>query len=406
MQCPRNEQQLRQGGGVPIESQNPVEEGERNRKTPSPCPEHGHQTASTVYSGLTKTSVVTTGPPLPSKDDPGHSRGFRPQQQAASPCPPSSQRASRLPLTHHRQAGHHHHHPHRPPPPHEVLPGLHPTSLGWPLAVHAPSPTTSYSSSSAFPPARAVPPSLSLGLYQDNNPEPVRAKSPPLPPMFRHGCRYYWRWSMRYKSGEVTLTAPERTTAVFHPNWSNGTAGVCGTKPINHGVYYWEIQISNRLFGTSMMFGVATRKACLHMGSFCNLLGKDRHSWALSHKGLAWHKGRSVDFCPPFAENQAVCVGMVYDATEGTLTYYKDGVSLGVAFRGLNLVEEDLYPALCSTAARTEMTLGVTRRAFRSLQDRCRAAVARQLRRVGRAREVEKLPLPGALCRYISEDIM
>ena len=52
----------------------------------------------------------------------------------------------------------------------------------------------------------------------------------------------------------------------------------------------------------------------------------------------------------------------------GTLTYFQDGVSLGVAFTGLDKITEPLYPMICSTAAKTEMSLGVMRREFVSLQ--------------------------------------
>ncbi len=34
-----------------------------------------------------------------------------------------------------------------------------------------------------------------------------------------------------------------------------------------------------------MMFGVATKKARLHVDAFVNLLGEDSQSWGLSHKG-------------------------------------------------------------------------------------------------------------------------
>ena len=44
------------------------------------------------------------------------------------------------------------------------------------------------------------------------------------------------------------------------------------------------------------------------------------------------------------------------------LTFYKDGVSLGIAFDGVDEVEEPLYPIICSTSAKTEMTLGVMKR--------------------------------------------
>ena len=42
-------------------------------------------------------------------------------------------------------------------------------------------------------------------------------------------------------------------------------------------------------------------------------------------------------------------------------------------------MEDDLFPAVSSTAAKTEMTLGVRRRLFTSLQDRCRASIVRRM---------------------------
>lgn len=61
-----------------------------------------------------------------------------------------------------------------------------------------------------------------------------------------------------------------------------------GERPINThppSRFYWEIQVTDRLFGTSMMFGIATRNCSVHADSFVNLIGSDCHGWALSHKG-------------------------------------------------------------------------------------------------------------------------
>ena len=49
---------------------------------------------------------------------------------------------------------------------------------------------------------------------------------------------------------QVRLLGPQGRTAHFHPNWSNGTAAVRGTQPINGGRFYWEINVSKRIFGT------------------------------------------------------------------------------------------------------------------------------------------------------------
>jgi len=79
----------------------------------------------------------------------------------------------------------------------------------------------------------------------------------------------------RYHSYSI----PTPPTVLFHPGWSNGTAAVRGTAPLNGRRAYWEIEVSHRLFGTSLMFGVGTARARTHESYFTNLLGVDEHSW-------------------------------------------------------------------------------------------------------------------------------
>jgi len=117
-----------------------------------------------------------------------------------------------------------------------------------------------------------------------------------------------------------------------------------------------------------MMFGVGTKKARLHVDAFVNMLGEDDQSWGLSHKGFLWHSGKHRQYTKPFRENVATTVGIFFDGIAGTITYFKDGASLGVAFNGLEEVTEPLYPIVCSTAAKTEMSLGIMKREFVSIQ--------------------------------------
>ena len=85
-------------------------------------------------------------------------------------------------------------------------------------------------------------------------------------------------------------------------------------------------------------------------------------------QGFLWHGGKHRQYTKPFRENVATTVGIFFDGVAGTITYFKDGVSLGVAFDRLNDVNESLYPIVCSTAAKTEMSLGVMKREFVSIQ--------------------------------------
>ncbi|KAK6638698.1 hypothetical protein RUM43_006965 [Polyplax serrata] len=220
------------------------------------------------------------------------------------------------------------------------------------------------------------------------------------PPPLGYGCEDHWSWNRRDRSHEVRLYGPGLRVAHFHPNWSSGTAGVRGTKALDAGRYYWELRVSQRIFGTSMMFGVATRRARLHANTFTNLLGEDNQGWGLSHKGLLWHAGKWAPFTKPFRENEPTTIGILYDGVAGTLTYYKDGQNLGVAFRDLNRCTEPLYPFVCSTAAKTEMTLNKQRREFVNLQDRCRDIIVKRVKTI---ESLENLHLPPRISDYLAE---
>lgn len=105
------------------------------------------------------------------------------------------------------------------------------------------------------------------------------------------------------------------------------------------------------------MFGIATGRARLHANKFLNLLGEDRHAWALSHKGYLYHNGQGLPYTQPFPENKPTTVGVLYDSNLGTISFFKDKVSLGIAFTGLHKIDLPVYACVCSTAARTEMKL-------------------------------------------------
>ena len=222
-------------------------------------------------------------------------------------------------------------------------------------------------------------------------------------PPLSSGCNDHWSWNEGDKSHEVYLYGFKQNIALFHPNWSNSTAGVRGTKSLNGGRFYWEIKISRRIFGTSMMFGIGTKKARLHVDGFVNMLGEDINSWGMSHKGLLWHGGKYRQYTKPFQKNVATTIGVFFDGLEGTLTFYKDNICLGVAFNNLQKINEPLYPIVCSTAAKTEMMLGVLKRDFISLQDRCRASI---LTCITQEQQIDNLQLPVSLKKYILEGMV
>ena len=225
-------------------------------------------------------------------------------------------------------------------------------------------------------------------------------------------CKDHWSWNNNDKSDEVKLHGSKDRVAHFHPYLSNLTAGVRGTRVLNGGRYYWEINVKN-IFGTSIMFGIGTKKARLHVeDDFVNMLGEDKHSWGLSHKGRIWHAGRYKSYTEPF-RNIPTLIGVYFDGLAGTLTYYKDGVSLGIAFIDLQNVTEQLYPIVCSTAAKTEMSLGLLKQDFQNLQDRCRASILSQFTWTFKCelfqpvfeKKIEQLELPTTVKHFILKDL-
>ncbi|RUS69451.1 hypothetical protein EGW08_022785 [Elysia chlorotica] len=223
-------------------------------------------------------------------------------------------------------------------------------------------------------------------------------------------CRLGWLWNQDDSSKEVCVTDEGgcKTGVTFHPHWSNGTAGIRSSQPLLGDYNYWEIHVGNRVFGTSLMFGVSTRQARLHANEFKNMLGEDAQGWGLSHRGRVYHRGESHLYCKPFQEYTVVVVGVLLDRVRGHLSFFKDGQNLGVAFTGLDLVADDLYPTVCSTAAKTAMTVGRRQRSFIDLQDRCRHAIATSISSNISAPDtekeaVDKLPLPSKMKLYILE---
>lgn len=150
------------------------------------------------------------------------------------------------------------------------------------------------------------------------------------------------------------------------------------------------------------MFGIGTADVRLQANKFTNMLGEDENGWGLSHKGLLWHGGIAYKFTNRFVENEATVIGLFFDGINGTLTYYKDGKCLGVAFRGLNKVGKPLYPFIISTAAKTEMVVSETRRDFPSLKDRCRGEIMKLIKHKADLVKLEAL-LPTVVLQYLSD---
>lgn len=119
----------------------------------------------------------------------------------------------------------------------------------------------------------------------------------------------------------------------------------------------------------------------------------------MSYRGDLWHDGVCQEFCEPIFHRAVI--GCHLNLYRGTLTYYMDGIELGVAFTDLANLGEHLYPMISSTATETELGLGARSCRYLSLQEKCFQAIKRSLRCTEEG--IDNLPLPKTMKSYIKE---
>jgi len=147
------------------------------------------------------------------------------------------------------------------------------------------------------------------------------------------------------------------------------------------------------------MIGIGSNTVNLdrYKSQFCSLIGKDSDSWGISYFGTLHHNGKTKDFCNKF-ERGAV-IGCHLDLWKGTLSFYKNGRPLGIAFDGL--LGKQLYPMISSTAARTKMRLLCSHKTSFSLQYLCCKEISKTIPSHLQSNALDSLPLPKGLKRYI-----
>lgn len=177
-----------------------------------------------------------------------------------------------------------------------------------------------------------------------------------------------WTWDEKSKSA-ATIIKPDQREVSFHVDFSCGTAAVRGTKPMKSDQYFWELKMTTPVYGTDMMIGVGTHEMDLnrHRHEFCSMLGKDSESWGLSYNGSLQYQGNKTRYSAKYG--QGTIIGVHLDMWHGTLTFFKNRIPLGVAFRGLQ--GKTVYPMLSSTAARSGMKVIKCQSFTTSLQFMC-----------------------------------
>ncbi len=114
---------------------------------------------------------------------------------------------------------------------------------------------------------------------------------------------------------------------------------VCGLSLDRH--HYWEVKLTGRVYGTAVMVGVATERfldsleeegSTMSRRGFSAVLGSDGESWGLCHDGKAWHGGAVRGHLRRWG--QGSILGVHLDTWRGTVEFFLNRESMGVAFRG------------------------------------------------------------------------
>ena len=161
---------------------------------------------------------------------------------------------------------------------------------------------------------------------------------------FAH-AQVYATWNPADKSAGVVLSNDD-TTAI---SVGNAWKGVRSTQYIDDSCSYWEINIDNVNDGDSTIaIGIATESADFTGPAFYT-----GDAWAYnSANGNKRALGVDSSFGSALIDGDVI--GIAFDGSSGTLTYWKNGILIGDAFTGLL---SDSYYALFNTYYGTE---GVT----------------------------------------------
>ncbi|CAF1197149.1 unnamed protein product [Rotaria sp. Silwood1] len=177
-----------------------------------------------------------------------------------------------------------------------------------------------------------------------------------------------WQW---ITTNSTTVLINNNQQILFHPRISSSTQVILADRPLpSNGKFYWEIYMP-AVYGTSIMFGIATKKQKLVSENFTNLIGIDQYGWALSHHGLLWHNGISRSYLEKsFEPLRPVLVGLEFDADVRTLSYTINNQSMGIAFDSIPK-NVSIYPAVSSTSAHSTMILKHCCQICSSLREIC-----------------------------------
>jgi hypothetical protein len=133
--------------------------------------------------------------------------------------------------------------------------------------------------------------------------------------------------------GNYAVMNPLDTSgSTTNANLSVSTSGFSGygttraTFGMSSGKWYWEVTPTS--FGDGGTIGVATAAAAIS-----SQLGANVYGWGYLEGGSKYNNASATSYGASYTTNDVI--GVAFDADAGTLTFYKNNTSQGVAFSGL-----------------------------------------------------------------------
>lgn len=181
-------------------------------------------------------------------------------------------------------------------------------------------------------------------------------------------------------SGEHAMLSEDSKVMFVHPFCSScfhTQAATVNLRLSRNRVTYWQIEVDrNVTLGTSVMFGIVAAGATqsLTTEGYLHMLGNDANSWALSNKGSVHHGGESRPFCAPFDDGESVRIGCLFDGFTRQLSFYVNGIYMGVAFDNIPL-DVDYKPVVSSTVVRSLFRIEIACESFPTLKQLSKNAI-------------------------------
>lgn len=150
-------------------------------------------------------------------------------------------------------------------------------------------------------------------------------------------------WNPNDKGPSVTLSNGNLTAVI--PNSANSARGTLG---VRSGKVFWEYTVD---VGGWLMLGVADADVPINASNYTNA-----HTRYLYANGGFYPSGGANS---PGSFTTGDVIGIALDMDNGTLTFYKNGVTTGVSWSNLKSIDGAIYPMITSGASSSGGTVTV-----------------------------------------------